>query len=134
MKKSVLLALWAALFVLCALLGFFRQPEGALQPLLTVLSVLFFAPGAILLRQASRKPDRPTVLLVRNLSALSLLLTMVLLVLNMLSVTGSQWLGDMLYYVLVIVSSPMVCSGYWALSLFLWACLLVVSGNMLKKK
>jgi len=36
-----------------------------------------------------------------------------------------------LHIMLVIVSSPMVCSGNWALSLFLWACLLVAS---LRKK
>ena len=37
------------------------------------------------------------------------------------------------FAVLIVVSSPMVCSGYWALSLFLWACLLMVSHSLLKK-
>ena len=41
-------------------------------------------------------------------------------------------LGLVLHYVLTIVSSPMICSGHWAMSLFLWACLLMVS--LSKKK
>ena len=57
-----------------------------------------------------------------------------MLVVNVLSVLRSQLLGNILYYMLVILSSPMVCSGYWALSLFLWACLLVYSLQQLKKK
>ena len=39
----------------------------------------------------------------------------------------------LLFAVLIVVSSPMVCSGYWALSLFLWACLLIVSHSLLRK-
>ena len=58
---------------------------------------------------------------------------MVLLVANFLSALGSVTLGDVLYGMLVIVSSPMVCSGYWVLSLFLWACLLMSSLSQLKK-
>ena len=38
-----------------------------------------------------------------------------------------------MFGVLIVVSSPMVCSGYWALSLFLWACLLMVSHSLVKK-
>ena len=42
-------------------------------------------------------------------------------------------MGNALFGVLIVVSSPMVCSGYWALSLFLWACLLMVSHSLVKK-
>ena len=35
---------------------------------------------------------------------------------------------------LVVVSTPMVASGYWVLSLFLWACLLMVSLKKCQKK
>ena len=42
-------------------------------------------------------------------------------------------MGNVLFAVLIVVSSPMVCSGYWALSLFLWACLLIVSHSLLRK-
>ena len=123
MKNNHLFALWACLFIICAGLGFIPEPAGVVRVFLTMLSLLFFVPPAVLLHRG----DRNTVLLIRNLSALSLAVTAVTLVCNFLSALGSALLGDVLYTVLVIVSSPMVCCGYWALSLFLWACLLMAS-------
>ena len=134
MKKNVLLPLWGGLFVLCAGLGFIPEPEGAAAALLTVLSVLFFVPPALLLHQANKDADTHTIALIRNLSMLSLILTAVVLILNFLSATGGEFVGNVLHYLLVIVSAPMICSGYWALSLFLWACLLSISRKRLKKK
>ena len=134
MKKSMLYVLWACLFIICAGLGFIPEPDGALRVMMTLLAVLFFLPPALLLYGAAGKQDRYTLTLVRNLSALSLAVTMAALVANFLAALGPQLLGDILYYALVILSSPMVCSGYWALSLFLWACLLMVSLQQLKKK
>ena len=64
---------------------------------------------------------------------LSLGLTLLALVLNVLSAMGTVTMGNVLFAVLIVVSSPMVCSGYWALSLFLWACLLIVSHSLLRK-
>jgi len=128
MKKKTLFALWGGLFILCAGLGFIPNPEGAVRIGLTLLSVLFFLPPALLLRLHG---DRATVTLVRNLSLLSLALTLLALVLNFLFALSSETVGSVLHYVLIIVSSPMVCSGYWVLSLFLWACLLTLSRNKL---
>ena len=128
MKNTHLYAIWAVLFIICAGLGFIPEAAGFGRFVLTLLSLLFFVPPAVLLYQG----DRDTVKLIRNLSALSLLVTAVTLICNFLSALGSQLLGNILHGVLVIVSVPMVCSGYWALSLFLWACLLMVSLQKLK--
>ena len=128
MKNTHLYAIWAVLFIICAGLGFIPEAAGFGRFVLTLLSLLFFVPPAVLLYQG----DRETVKLIRNLSALSLLVTAVTLICNFLSALGSQLLGNILHGVLVIVSVPMVCSGYWALSLFLWACLLMVSLQKLK--
>ena len=125
MNKKYLFILWGVLFVLCAGLGFLPETNGWM----TAASVLFFLPPALLLY----KGDRNTALLVRNLSALSLGVTLVTLILNFVLAVSSETLGNILHYVLVIVSAPMVCSGYWVLSLFLWACLLMVSLKRLKK-
>ena len=73
------------------------------------------------------------MLLVRNLSVLSLGVTLVTLILNFVLAVSSETLGNLLHYVLTIVSAPMMCSGYWVLSLFLWACLLMASLKGLKK-
>ena len=123
MNKKTLFVLWGVFFLLCAGLGFIPEPQGAGKMLMTALSVLFFLPPAWLLWQA----DRETAQLIRNLSLLSLGVTVVTLILNFVLAVSSEFLGNVLHYILVIVSAPMICSGYWVLSLFLWACLLMVS-------
>ena len=130
MNKKVLFVLWGVLFILCAGLGFIPEPQGALKILMTALSVLFFLPPVMALCHG----DRETAQLIRNLSALSLGVTMVTLILNFVLAVGSEALGNVLHYILVVVSSPMIASGHWALSLFLWACLLMVSLKQLRKK
>lgn len=129
MRNKTLYAAWAVLFALCAGLGFIPEPQGFGKAVLVILSLAFFVPPFLLLRQGSRN----TRVLVRNLSALSLGLTLALLVLNFLSVQLPVAVGDMLYGMLVMVSSPMVCSQFWALSLFLWACLLFTAVSKLKQ-
>ena len=137
MSKKILYALWGGLFILCTGLGFIPgfSPEvgSGVRAALTVLSVAFFLPPAWLLYAAGRQKDTQTLKRVRNLSALSLGLTVLTLILNLLSALGTVTLGNVLYGILIVVSSPMVCSGYWALSLFLWACLLLVSLKLLKR-
>ena len=134
MKKSSLYAAWGGMFLLCAGLGFISEPKGAARAALTVISLLFFCPPAALLWQARGEGDRPTAAIIRNLSAASLGLTAVLFCANILSTFGSDALGRFLHGMLTIVSAPMLCSGYWALSLFLWACLLVSSLAFLRKE
>lgn len=123
MKRKTLYILWATLFILCAGLGFIPEPEGVAATALMVLSIVFFVPPALLLYRA----DASDAKLIRNLAALSLGLTLALLVLNFLTAFSSEVLGQILHYVLIIVTSPMICSGHWAMSLFLWACLLMAS-------
>lgn len=134
MNKKTLYILWAVLFILCAGLGFIPQPEGAVSVLLTVLSVVFFVPPAWLLYDAARTADKAAAALIRNLSALSLVLTVAVLILNFLSALTSEFWGNVLHSILVVVSAPMICSGYWVLSLFLWACLLMVGISQTRKK
>ena len=134
MKNHTLLALWGGLFALCAALGFIAAPAGALRVFMKLLAIAFFIPPALLLRGAAKDSDRNTVLLVRNLALGSLALTAVLIIANFLSALGSPLLGSILHSVLVVVSSPMICSGHWALSLFLWASLMTAAIMILKKK
>ena len=129
MKRKTIYALWAVLFILCAAFGFIPEPEGLTATALTLVSVAFFVPPALLLFRA----EKYDVLLIRNLSALSLTLTLTLLIGNFLAAFSSETLGQFLHYVLIIVSCPMICSGHWALSLFLWACLLVASLRQLRR-
>ena len=100
------------------------------EPAFPWAAVLFFVPPAVLLYRGGRE----TVNLVCCLAAASLAATLVLLVGNVLSVGASEAVGTALHYLLVIVSAPMVASGYWALSLFLWACLLVAGLRKLRRR
>ena len=137
MTKKTVFFIWAGLYILCAGLGFIPGLSGSLQPgiqgILTALSILFFLPPLYLVYTAKKAGDRDTLMLLRNLSALSLAVTAVTLVLNLASALASQWLGDLLHVILILVSVPMVCSGYWAVSLFLWACLLMLCLSAKKK-
>ena len=126
MQNKFLYVLWGVLFIICAALGF--MPE--VTPVMTMMAVLFFVPPMVIL---SRK-ETASVKLICWLSGLSLAATLVLLVANVLSVTASEAVGTWLHYLLAVVSAPMICSGHWAMSLFLWACLLVAGMGILRKK
>jgi len=132
MSNKMLYLLWAGLFVLCAGLGFVPQSEGFGTVVLVLLAVSFFLPGFTLLYRALRDGDHKELMQLRWLSIFSLLVTLILLVANFLCAnTVSIW-GDILYALLVILSTPMICGRYWVIGLFLWASLL--SASFLKKK
>ena len=117
---------WAALYAVCAGLSFFPEPAGALKGLMLMLALAFFVPPAILLYRAVTRKERNTVLCIGAISAASLVLTFVMLLLNFLSFDASAAAGTVLNVLLLLVSVPMLCSGAWVLSLFLWAILLML--------
>ena len=131
MNRKTLFALWGGLYALCAGLGFIPAPAGVLKALLAVLAVAFFVPPLMIVYGKSNRHD---LQLVRNLAAWWLVLTTALLVINFMSATAPVHLGDLLYAVLVIVSSPMICGQYWVLSLFSWAFVMFAAMAQLKKK
>lgn len=116
MKKTFLYAFWFLLLLVCAGLGFLPQPAGAARWALRFLSMGCFVPPVWLLVLGERKT-------VRYLSAASLGLTLLLLVLNIRYAAAGEAVGAVLNGLLTVVSSPMIAGGYWALSLFAWACL-----------
>lgn len=134
MTNRVLYSLWGFLFIICAGLGFIPAPGTAVQTIMTGLSLFFFLPPAVLLFRARKTSDRNIAMLIRNLALASLVLTLLALILNVICAMQSEFLGNFLHAILIIISCPMICSGYWVLSLFLWACLLMVSLQFLSKK
>ena len=84
--------------------------------------------------QALKAGDKKELSRLRTISIASLTATVVMMLLNILSVGAGDLAGNMVYALLILVSSPMVCSQLWMLSLFLWACLLVASHQGLKGK
>ena len=129
MSNTVLFALWGALYALCAGLGFVTAPGPVLRLLMITLSLALFVPPFLL----NRKGERRTLMLVRNLSLAWLIVTAILLPGNFLSALGSATLGNILHSLLTMLSSPLICSDSWALTIFLWACVFFDARAKLKK-
>jgi len=127
MKKSTLLLIWGGLYIACVLFGFLPEPAGALKAFMVLLSLGFFIPPVLLLRSGNAR-------LVRNISIGSLVITLVFIIANFMTYDSSKTVGNVLYGFLNVVSAPMICSQYWIVSLFLWACLMVASISKLKKR
>ena len=125
---------WAGMFILCAGLGFIPEPTGFLKFLLVLLSVGFFAVPGWFLNWLDKRGKKLHITIVRNLAVASLSLTLVLILINFVSFMAPEAVGNLLHVLLIIVSAPMVCGQYWVLSLFGWACLMIWSQKLLKKK
>lgn len=123
MKSKFLYPVWAMLYILCVCFGAISQRSAAGQVMMTMMSLLFYVPPAIMLIEALQAQDNQTLKVLRLISGLSLGLTLLALVGNILSVLAPQVVGDILYVVLLLASAPMLCCGYWVLTLLLWAVL-----------
>ena len=134
MNMTVYYTLWAGMFALTAGLGLIPEPTGFTKFCLVVLSIGFFVPPACLLKAAEKRNERMHMQIVRNLAFTSLVLTIVLVICNFLSLRASILVGNVLYILLCIVTAPMVCSQYWVVSLFGWACLMLWAHSLLRKK
>ena len=134
MREKILYAIWGGLYAVCGVLGFVNGAQGFGKLLLMLTALIFFVPAGILLYDAIRSQDKKAILRLRIISACSLGLTMALLIANILSVNASAAVGEALHGFLVLVSVPMFCSQYWLVSLFLWACLLMVTLRKTPKK
>ena len=124
MKKSTLYYIWLGAFMLCFLLSLIPKPSAPLQAVMTIFSLGFFVPPAYLLGMASQTRDEKGLKTLRRIAIAALALTLGFLVLNIMSAFWAEGFANFLYYVLVLVSVPAVCCKSWALSLFLWSCLL----------
>ena len=133
MNRTSFYTAWAGLFILCAGLGFIPEPAGFLKFLMILLTLGFFAVPGWFLTWLDKRGDKIHIAVVRNLAAVSLGLTLVLILVNVVSFMAPEWVGNLLHILLIIVSTPMVCGQYWVLSLFLWACLMIWAHKLLKK-
>lgn len=133
MKNKLLYGSWICLYILCAVAGYWVTAPDRLQLFsCMMLSGLFFIPPCLLLVDAYRRKDENTFRLLRWVSGLSLLLTLILLVANVASALGNVVLGNVLYVLLVLVSVPMISSHQWFLSMLIWAC--IFFATLIKKR
>lgn len=134
MKEKILYALWACLYILCVGLGTVGTVEGIGKIFFVLTALIFFIPGILLLVFGLRKKNKKMLLRVRIVCICSLVLTLIFLVANFLTANASDATGYAMFELLNLVSAPMLCSQYWILSLFLWACLLMGSFTKLPKE
>ena len=134
MKYKYLYILWMLMYLLCAGLGFLHQPGSVVYWLLFFISLLFFVPPVWILTQAIGEKNRRQVKAVLVISLVWLGLTLCMLVANFLSIASSQAVGTAMYDILIVVSSPMICSQIWVVPMFLFGCLLTASWQFLRKK
>ena len=125
MKDRTLYLFWLYLYILCAALGFIPEPQGLLQAMLALAALCFFIPPSILLYRGIRHKERKHLRRIRNLSLLSLVLTLALYVANILCVTASDLTGSILNAALVIFATPALTFPIPAIPIFAWACLFV---------
>ena len=135
MTDRTLYIVWAFLYGVCTALGFVPVSGTGWDALFFMIAMTFFIPGAVLLFRAVKNRDRQTLCRIRNLSLLSLCLTLAVLVLNFLTYNDTAEAGRIAYWLLILVSTPMICSQVWVVSLFCWGCFLTVClQNLTKKK
>ena len=124
MKERILYIAWAMLYAICAALGFYGEAEGFGKVLFVATAVIFFLPGIGLVVLGHREGDKKILRRVRIISASVLALTLIFLIANVAVAAITETTNKLLHVFLALVSAPMLCGQYWALSLFLWACLL----------
>ncbi len=127
MKKNIVYFLWALVYCICVGLGFVQDARGFGKILLVLSSLICFVPPFYLAYIARKEKCRKTLSVLRLVSGGILIASVVLIILNFLSLYFSAGTGLVLHVLLVMFTSPMVCSQAWALPLFLYACLLIVS-------
>ncbi len=133
MTKRKLYIAWAVLFAITAGIGFIPNPKGMAYAAMVIFALVFFIPPTVLLTKAIHRDDKKEIKRIFFLCLGSLSATLLVLVLNFLSVASTELVGRILYGILTVVSAPMVCGQIWVMSLFLWGCLLTASVQYLRK-
>ena len=135
-KRIVLYIVWACLYILCVGLGMLEATVPTARALLLMIALAFFVPGFWLAAGYLKEECRKGLGVIRTICICSLSLTALALVGNFLSARAGAELGNALYDALALVSAPMLCAQYWAVSIFMWACLLMITlpGVILPKK
>ena len=134
MTNFFLYIAWLILYGICAALGCIAAPTGWLYGLCILCGIAFFLPPAVLLYRASKTGERKTPARILTISLIWLAVTPIMIISNILSVSVSELAGTILHYLLVVLTVPMVTVQFWVLGIFLWACLMVVSIRLLKKR
>ena len=118
-KNTILYIVWAVLYCACVGFSFVSNRNLGGKIFLIGLNLVFYVPPFVLAIKALKT--------LRWISVSVLVLATVMLVLNILSVKFSARVGLIMYVLLAVLAPPLACAQQFALSLFLWACLLMLT-------
>ena len=130
MNKKQLWVSWGVIYFVTVCMGALPDPGNVLKAFMALAAIGFFVPPGVLLYCSYKEKDLATAKWIFWISIVSLCLTTVFLVANILSVFLPEGVGNVLYAFLLLVSAPMVASQVWVLSMFAWACLMVTSRKL----
>ena len=127
MKQRFVYLLWLFLYIVCVGLGTIPERMLLLDLFRGLFALLFYVPPVLLVLEGLKEGQRRYLVQLRIISIVSLSLTLIFIIANMLSVYASTAVGNTLYQIFILVAAPYHCFPYGFISLFLWACLLMLT-------
>ena len=127
MKQKLIYLLWLFLYIVCVGLGTIQQDLLVLQIFQCFFALLFYIPPVLLALEGMKKGQRKYLGQIRVISIASLVLTLVFMIANIASVYATEAVGNTLNQIYILVAAPMHCLPLGFISLFLWACLLILT-------
>lgn len=134
MKQKCIYLLWLFVYIICVGLGTLYEDILVLQIFQGLFAVLFFVPPVLLVLEGLKDGQKKYLVQVRIISIVSLVLTLAFMIANIAAVYASEAVGNTLNQIYILVATPMHCLPYGFISIFLWACLLMLTFPRLWKE
>ena len=134
MKQKLIYLLWLFLYIICVGLGTIYADILALQIFQGVFAAMCFVPPVLLVLEGLKKDQKKYLVQIRVISIVSLVLTLIFMIANIAAVYASEAIGNTLNQIYILVAAPMHCLPYGFISIFLWACLLMLTFPRLWKE
>ena len=134
MKQKCIYLLWLFVYIICVGLGTLYEDILVLQIFQGLFAVLFFVPPVLLVLEGLKDDQKKYLIQIRVISIVSLALTLAFMIANIAAVYASEAVGNTLNQIYILVATPMHCLPYGFISIFLWACLLMLTFPRLWKE
>ena len=134
MKQKLIYLLWLFLYIVCVGLGTIYADILVLQLFQGLFALLFFVPPVLLVLEGLREGQKKYLVQIRTISIISLALTLIFMIANIATVYATESVGNTLNQIYILVAAPMHCLPYGFISIFLWACLVMLTFPRLWKE
>lgn len=134
MKQKLIYLLWLFLYIVCVGLGTIYADILVLQLFQGLFALLFFVPPVLLVLEGLREGQKKYLVQIRTISIISLALTLIFMIANIAAVYATESVGNTLNQIYILVAAPMHCLPYGFISIFLWACLVMLTFPRLWKE